>query len=453
MGTRIADAPEYAHLWASDDLRAVFEHSARLQAWLDILSTLAEVQAELDIIPQAAAASIRRDARVERLDQKILIDETRRTGHSTLGLVRALQAALPDHAREWVYYGATVQDLTDSWVALTAQRVGAILRRDLGQLEHTCLELAGRHRDTVMVGRTHGQPGSPITFGYKAGSWADELRRHLDRLDDGRLRWEVGQLGGAVGTLAFFGESGLELRERFCTRLGLRTPAISWLTARDRIAEFGHVLAMVAATLGRIGTEIYTLQRPEIGELREARSAGGVGSITMPHKRNPEVSEHLVTLSRLARAQAAVLLEAMVGEHERDGRSWKTEWIALPEVCLLTGASVALGRDVLAGLEIDAAAMERNLRDTAGYTASERVLATLAPRLGKHRAQAALQEVLDQGRSDGSSLRQALAAHPELSVLGDRMLELLEQPDVGLAAAMVDEVVRHAEASRRSGRQ
>lgn len=444
MGTRIADAPEYAHLWASDDMRAIFDDSARLQAWLDILSVLAEAQAELGIIPAPAAAAVRQHATADRLDRDLLTRETRRTGHSTLGLIHALRELLPDDAQEWVYYGATVQDLTDTWTGLVMQQVGDVLRRGLRQLADTALELAVRHRDTVQVGRTHGQPGSPITFGFKAATWADEIGRHIERLDEGRSRWEVGQLGGAVGTLAFFGAAGLELRARFCARLGLREPAISWLTTRDRVAEFGHLLAMVAATLGRIGNEIYTLQRPEIGELREPATADGVGSITMPHKRNPEVSEHLVTLARLTRVQAFVLLDAMVCENERDGRAWKAEWLAFPETCLLTGASVEMAQQLLAELEVNAEAMLRGLELTRGYAASERVLAALAPRLGKHRAQAALQEALRRGRLEGIPLPEALAR-----ATGFDIAEMpLDEPDVGLAPAMVDEVVRRARAAR-----
>src|SRR5437879_13299857 len=145
-----------------------------------------------------------------------------------------------------------------------------------------------------MVGRTHGQPGSPITFGFKAASWADEVRRHLERLREGAPRWMVGQLGGAVGSLAFFGDRGVAVRGSFCRRLGLREPDVSWLVSRDRLAEFVHLLAMVTATLARIGNEVYELQRPEVGELRAATRPEAVRRVPMRHKRNPDGSAHLV---------------------------------------------------------------------------------------------------------------------------------------------------------------
>jgi adenylosuccinate lyase len=365
VGTRLSDSAGYAHLWATDELTRVFDESARLQCWLDILVALARAQARLGIIPVGAAEAIAAGARVAALDLDYIAEQTRLTSHSTLGLIRGLRRVLPEHAREYVYFRATVQDLTDSWFGVVMRNVGALVWRDLRALEANLLDLARTHRDTVQVGRTHGQPGAPITFGFKAASWADEVRRHLQRLRDGRLRWPVGQLGGSVGVLSPFGADGVALRRSFCAQIGLVDPGISWLTSRDRLAEFGHLLAMVCGTLARIGGEIYELQRPEIGELAEPTAATTVGSITMPHKRNPEGSEHLDTLARLARSSAAVLTEGLVQLHERDGRGWKAEWVALPEVCLLTGAALRTARAIIGGLEVDADTMAANLADLA----------------------------------------------------------------------------------------
>jgi adenylosuccinate lyase len=361
VGARITDSALYGHLWGTEELRSIFDEPARIQSWLDILAVLARAQAEEGLMPGDKADAIAQHAQFQLLDLAAISEATRRTGHSTLGLIRGLQEVLPPEAREWVYYGATVQDLTDTWTALTMKRVGAAVWRDLRLVEAALLELAEQHRDTLMVGRTHGQPGAPITFGYKVAGWADEIRRHLHRLREGSDRWLVGQLGGAVGTLAFFGDRGLPLRRRFCALLGLADPGISWLSSRDRVEEFVHLLTLAASTVARMGNEIFELQRPEIGELREPASPEIVGSITMPHKRNPEMSEHLVTLSRLIRASAGVLLESIVQEHERDGRSWKAEWVAFPEVCLLTATALDLAHRILADLEVDAEAMRRNL--------------------------------------------------------------------------------------------
>jgi len=450
--SRISDSELYGHLWSTNELRAVFEERARLQSWLDVLVALAEAQADLGIVPLEAAQRIARETSVDRIDITFVAEETRRTGHSTLGLIKGLQAILPPETSEWIYYGATVQDLTDSWTSLAIKRVGAIVWRDLREIERVLLDLAIQHRDAVMVGRTHGQPGAPVTFGFKAAGWADEIRRHLERLREGAPRWLVGQLAGAVGTLGFFGDKGLELRRRFSARLGLSDPGMSWLCSRDRLAEFVHVLAMIDSTLGRVGTEIYELQRPEIDELREPAREGAVGSITMPHKRNPEGAEHLVTLSRLVRSQAAVVLEGMIQEHERDGRGWKAEWVAVPEVCLLTGAALALIKRILSGLEVDEERMRRNLDAARGFIASERILACLAPIMGKHKAQELLQETLAEARARGQSLEEAVAAREDVReyLEPETLRSVVAAKDAGSAGAMVDEVVRRAGEARAS---
>jgi adenylosuccinate lyase len=410
MGARLTDSVAYAHLWATDETRALFEERARWQRWLDILATLAAAQADLAVIPASSAEAIAEHARVDELDLDFLADETRRTAHSTLGLIRALRRLLPDDVAEHVYYGATVQDLTDTWFALMMRDVGDLADRDVGRLVDSITGLAARHERTAMPGRTHAQPGAPISFAFKLATWADELGRHRERLREGRRRWSTVQLGGAVGTLGFYGEVGPALRARFAERLGLGDPGIAWFTSRDRIAEFATVLTGIGGTLARIGNEVMELQRPEIGELREAVAADVVGSIMMPHKRNPEASEHLDTLARLTRSHALVLMEGQVQLHERDGRAWKAEWVSLPEVCLLTSAALRLGIACIDGLEVDAERMRANVGAAQGLLASERILGTLSARIGKHRAQAALQDVLGAARRDNRSATHALEA-------------------------------------------
>ena len=260
----------------------MFSERARLSRWVLVLKALAAAQSDLGIIPAASAHAIEAlDA--ERLDPAAVGAETRRTSHSAAGMVRELQAQLPEAAREHVYYGATVQDVSDTAAALEMRDAGAIVWRDLRATEASLLELAERHRETPMLGRTHGQPGAPVTFGLKVASWADETARHLERWRQSRPRLVVGQLAGAVGALGFYGDLGPALRRRFCEFLGLGEPAISWIGARDRIAEFAGNAAQVSATMARMANEVYNLQRREIAEVAEAAPEAPMGSFTMPH--------------------------------------------------------------------------------------------------------------------------------------------------------------------------
>jgi adenylosuccinate lyase len=310
------------------------------------------------------------------------------------------------------------------------------------RMRDRALSLAAEHRGTPMCGRTHGQPGLPITFGFKAAVWAAELDRHLERLRQGRSRWELVQLGGALGTMEFWGGRALALLDAFAGRLGLGVPAVPWLTSRDGVAEFVWLLAAISATAGKIGNEVYQLQRPEIGELRETFTTGTVGSITMPHKRNPEISEHLVTLSQVIRAQAGLALDGMVCEHERDGRAWKTEWLVIPETATAFAACVASGARMLDGLRADPDRMRRNIGSHHGYLLSEPVMRALADRLGKHSAHDTVYAAAMNGIDQGRDFRAALRADPRLDVISDAELdELLDvRASLGSCAAFVDRV-------------
>jgi adenylosuccinate lyase len=293
-----------------------------------------------------------------------------------------------------------------------------------------------------MLGRTHGQPGLPITFGFKAAGWAAEVRRHQQRIDEAEPRLVVGQLAGAVGTLSSWGDQGLELQRRVLAELGLGVPDLSWLTARDRIAEFTHLLALSTGTLARIGHEVYNLQRPEIGELSETPAEGVVGSITMPQKRNPELSEHLGTLARVVRGAAGLALEGLVGEHERDGAAWKTEWAFLPQACSAAAVALALGADLLAGLHVDRERMRANLDAQRGYVLAEPVMLALAERVGKHRAHELVHRAALAGQERGVDFAAALAADEDIArELPDAARWLTPERALGATGALIDAVL------------
>ena len=299
-----------------------------------------------------------------------------------------------------------------------------------------------------MMGRTHAQPGLPIPFGFKAAVWAAEIGRHRARLTDGRGRWEVVQLGGALGTMEFWGDQALSLLEAFASRMGLGVLPIPWITSRDGPAEFTHLLAMTATTIAKIGNEIMELQRLELGEVREPFIPGTVGSITMPQKRNPELSEHLDTLARLVRADAAVVTEAMIQLHERDGRSWKAEWIAIPEACSMVLSATRYAIVLLEGLEVDADRMKANIEARKGFVFAEPIMRALADRVGKHTAHDIVYEAAMRAVEEGLTLTDALLGDARVPThLDRRRIEELADLDrvMGAAPQLVDRVLRAAD--------
>ena len=376
-------------------------------------------------------------------------EDFERTNHSLLGLIRALQRRCPGDSGEWLCYGATVQDITDTHTARILVKVRDIFEDQLARIATVLFSLARRYRDTPMCGRTHGQPGLPITFGFKAAGWLDEVQRHRQRLDEVGARIDVGQVAGGVGSLSAFGPEALALQQRFLEKLELTAPVISWTASRDRLAEWLNLLALIAATADRIGHEIYNLQRPEIGEVCEGFVPGTVGSITMPQKRNPEIAEHLGTLARAVRYHAAHMSENLVHDHERDGRAWKGEWALLPAACLATGKTLALLHDLLEHLEVNAERMRENLLATKGFVQAEQVMLALSSKLGKQSAHALVYRVAMEATERGITLREGVLAEPQIvAQLGVARIEGLFDvgKGTGCCAQMVDCVLAQAEA-------
>jgi len=303
----------------------------------------------------------------------------------------------------------------------------------------------------VMPGRTHGQPGLPITFGYKAAVWASEIRRHIQRTKEIKSRLGVGQLAGGVGSLSSLGPRGLELQEKFFARLGLRPADITWNTARDVIVDWFYLLTLISGTADKIGHEVYNLQRPEIGEVTEGFVPGTVGSITMPHKRNPEIAEHLGTLARVIRHNAALIAESQVHDHERDGRAWKTEWAVLAETCMAAAKLLTLTDVMTANLVVHPDRMLANLEATKGFVLSESVMLALAEKVGKQSAHTLVYETAMKAYESSRPLKHALLDNAEIRkhLSAEKIESLFDYREhVGLCREMVDRVVKRGREER-----
>ncbi len=450
MPSNVFDATLLKHLWGTDELRAIFDDVNRVQKWYDYEAALALAQAELGIIPAAAAAEIAGRARVENVDLEAIAEDIRRTKHPLVPALRALQAACADGHGEYLHFGPTTQDVLDTGVMLQIGEAHRIFLRDLKTIGRELYRLAEVHRDTPMAGRTHAVQALPITFGHKCAIWLAETARNFERLTGLEGRTFVGSLVGAVGTQASFGAQAFALEENLMRRLGLGVAEISWQPARDRLVEYVGVLGLVGGSLARIANEILNLARTEIDELGEPFNEGKVGSSTMPHKRNPTVVENVLTVSRALRYTVALMHEALVHEHERDGAAWKTEWKALPEACLMTGAILAQMKFVLGGLEVHAEKMRHNLDALGGFLMSERVMFALAGKLGKQSAHEAVYQAAMAGFARNITFEQALAENGEVTAaLGSNELGVLLDPTtyVGLAPQIVDLVLARTRAS------
>jgi adenylosuccinate lyase len=452
MSVHISDSVIFKNAWSTPELRMLFDDTALIKGWIEVMVVLAETEAEFSLIPSVAAQQLADVFRNIQIDT-VFLDEVRegyeQSNHSLLGLIRALQRRSPGDSGEWWCYGATVQDITDTHTARLLLVVRDKLSNQLDTLVDTFSVLACRYRDTPMCGRTHGQPGLPITFGFKVAGWLDEIHRHRQRIAEIGKRLNVGQLGGGVGSLSAFGPEALNLQRRFVEKLGLAAPVISWTASRDRLAEWLNLLSLIASTADRIGHEIYNLQRPEIGELSEGFVPGTVGSITMPQKRNPEISEHLGTLARSVRYQAGFMNENLVHDHERDGRSWKGEWAILPSACLASDKALALLQTLLEHLQVHVDRMRDNLLATKGFVHAEQVMLTLTPILGKQSAHTLVYRVAMAASEQSITLKEALLAESEVvSAVGIEMIESLfdMQQSTGCCAQMVDQVLAQVEA-------
>ena len=396
---------------------------------MDLEVALAQTQAEYGIIPQEAAEEITRKAKVENLNISEIEKGIMKVGHSLVPVLRAVEHICDNGYGEYIHLGATTQDILDTGFMMAIQKAYDVILRDAYEVERLAADLAERYADTVMIGRTHGQQAIPITFGYKAAVWASEISRGIDRMIECRNRDFCGELSGAVGSMASFGEHALEITTKTIQKINLSVPDIAWHASRDRMVSIVNSLALFSSTLGRIGHECVCMQKTEFGELAEGFANGNVGSSTMPHKRNPNIGEALQNLSRVAVANASCTYNAMFLEHERDGAAWKIEWKTVNETLLIVGGAVAKAKSLLSGLHVDKKRMLENLNLTHGLLYSEAVMLALGKKIGKQTAHEVVYTICMDCFENGIEFIEGLCADEKVaSCLSREELEALMNP-------------------------
>ena len=451
----------YGNKFGNAAMRAVWSESAMVQGWLDLEAALAWAQGELDIIPRRDAAEIVRHCNVRTVTPKAIAAWHGRTGHVIVSLVKSFRDAAPK-VGEMFHFGPTTQDILDTGLTLQIRESLRIIVPRLALLEQVIRSKARRYRTTVMAGRSEGQIGSPITFGYKLAVLDSEITDHIVRLSQTseRLMWLT--LSGATGVQASFCQiADVATTEKMvklvAKRLGLAVPSICMHHRTDRFTELGLVLANLLSTLGEFGMEIRDLARTEVAEVAEPWGADRHSSSTMPQKQNPEVSEWLEGLAQLGRGYAMTLLDIRQ-QHERDTSRVPAELHALPNMLLHTIAAIDAAIFILKGLKVDKKRMRENTIMNGGLIMSEALMLLLAKR--SHRKVWAHQHCHDismRVAKAGGDLASAMSEDFEVSkyLSSDEIREACRPEHyVGTAVQQVDRTTaasaRHiAEAQKR----
>ncbi|TLE16575.1 adenylosuccinate lyase [Helicobacter apodemus] len=367
--------------YAREEMKKLWDLNAKYSAWLEVEKALVRGWNKLGLVPDSDCEKICKNAKfdIARIDE---IEKV--TKHDLIAFTTSVAESLGEESR-WVHYGITSSDCIDTAVALQMRDSLKIILCDVEELREVIKKRAIEHKQTLMVGRSHGIHGEPITFGLVLAIWYDELGRHLKALESTLEVISVGQLSGAMGNLA---HTPMELEEIVCEDLGLKAaPASNQVIQRDRYARLMSDLALLASSCEKIAVEVRHLQRTEVYEAEEYFEKGQKGSSAMPHKRNPVLSENITGLCRMIRSFVLPAMENVALWHERDISHSSVERFILPDSFITTDFMLMRLKGLIEKLVVYPKNMMKNLNLTGGLVFSQRILLEL-PKKGVSREDA-----------------------------------------------------------------
>lgn len=392
----------------SDEIASATSASNWVQKMVDVECALALAQAEMRLIPAAAAGEINELRHSHGLDATDLGRSARSGGTPVIPLVRLLSEKLSESSKPWIHYGATSQDILDSATMLICKEAIEVIFVDLVRIGKTLSELAKDNRNVPMVGRTLMQHALPTTFGLKASMWLGGVITAGDSLARVYREDLALQFGGAGGTLAALGDSGMAVGEKVADLLGLQLPMMPWHAQRERIADIGSSLTMVIGSHAKIATDVALGSQMEIGEISESLGGGG-GSSAMPQKVNPVGAIVVNAAFRRAQGLLPVLFGCLVAENERGASEWQAEWQTLRDLIQLAGGASNRTAQTVSNLVINKQKMFDNLQLSRGNVMSERVLLKLSESLGRTVAHDLVREATQRSSLNQTTLSEELS--------------------------------------------
>ena len=430
--------------YGTEQMRTVFRANSYLQYLLEVEATLAEVQESKNIIPKGISKNIRNGVklvkrkRVEEIEAEI--------NHDVMSVVKALEEHSGDSGK-WIHFGATSYDIVDTARGLQHKAAIVLLEKAINNLINSMAILAKSHKKTVMLGRTHGQWATPITFGLKISVFLAELIRHRERLKEIKPRILTGKFLGAVGSGAAMAPNTLEVQTEICKKLGLNEPlATTQILGRDRIAEVIAWGSNLATSLEKFTLEVRNLQRSDIGEVAEAfNKKKQVGSSTMAQKKNPITSENIGGLSRIVRSMLYTSYENNLQWHERDLANSSSERIILPQFYILLEYILIKSDNVFSNLYVNKEKMSENMSRAGGLPMAEAFVIALGKTdLGRQEAHELVRQISMDAESNKLTFNEAISNNSTVKeYLSNEVIQKTLQPEnyIGHSEEIIDKVL------------